>query len=149
MTFALGAGKLFDVETSEKSEYVNTIIGMQWPEELIAIVRIRLSFPIQTAKCIDKYIALRTAFFDAQPLGGEDQIDGRLRTVVERMFKRCLDDKEFKQAIGIALESRRLDVVEAAIKQGNAAELLLYTLDVSMKLVLSLSFRNKVGATSE
>lgn len=32
------------------------------------------------------------------------------------MFQRCFDDNEFKQAVGIALESRRLDVVEKAVQ---------------------------------
>lgn len=72
------------------------------------------------------------------------QIDKRLEAVVERIFKRCYDDKEFKQAIGIALESRRLDVVQSAIKQGDPAELLKYTLKVSNSLIQNLDFRNKV-----
>lgn len=31
------------------------------------------------------------------------------------MFQRCFEDKKFKQAIGIAIETRRLDIVEKAI----------------------------------
>ncbi|CAG8448243.1 2744_t:CDS:10 [Cetraspora pellucida] len=118
LTFALGAGDLFDA--SSKLEYVETIIS----------------------KCIDKYILLRVQEYDnptnAQP------IDPRLQDVVERMFQRCYDDGEYKQAIGIALEARRLDVFEEAISKGPSSELLAYVLDLSMTLVLNLDFRNKV-----
>ncbi|CAG8688334.1 13834_t:CDS:10, partial [Gigaspora margarita] len=118
LTFALGAGDLFDA--TSKSEYVETIIS----------------------KCIDKYISLRVQEYDnsssAQP------IDPRLQDVVERMFQRCYDDGEFKQAIGISLEARRLDIIEQAISKGPSSELLAYVLDKSMTLVLNLDFRNKV-----
>ena len=60
------------------------------------------------------------------------------------MFKRCFDDGEFNQAIGIALESRRLDVVEKAIKLGDSKALLNYVTESSMTLVQNLDFRNKV-----
>ena len=45
------------------------------------------------AKCIDKYISLRVKGYE----DGNVQIDSRLQDVVERMFKRCYDDGEFKQ----------------------------------------------------
>ncbi|CAG8556740.1 11970_t:CDS:10, partial [Acaulospora colombiana] len=118
LTFALGAGDLFDA--SSKSEYVETIIS----------------------KCIDKYITLRVQ--QSEDNSDECVIDSRLQDVVERMFKRCYEDGEFKQAIGIALEARRLDVIEEIISKGQAAELLSYVLEVSMTLVLNLDFRNKV-----
>ena len=35
--------------------------------------------------------------------------------IVNRMFQRCLDDGQFKQAIGIAIESRRMDIFKRAI----------------------------------
>ena len=42
-------------------------------------------------------------------------VDPRLEDIVNRMFQRCFEDKKFKQAIGIAIETRRLDVFEKAI----------------------------------
>ena len=42
-------------------------------------------------------------------------IDPRLEDIVNRMFQRSFEDKKFKQAIGIAIETRRLDVFEKAI----------------------------------
>lgn len=51
---------------------------------------------------------------DAKP---EDQkaIDPRLEAVVDRMLLRCFEDGQFKQALGIAIETRRMDVFEKAI----------------------------------
>ncbi|KAI8977190.1 armadillo-type protein [Mycotypha africana] len=116
LTFALGAGEAFDL--SESSEYVTTMIS----------------------KCIDKYITLRSESEDP-----DSAVDPRLEDIVERMFQRCVDDCEFEQAIGIALESRRLDIVEAMIKRGeDSNKLLSYVLDVSMTLVQNLEFRNEV-----
>lgn len=89
------------------------------------------------AQCIDKYIALRN-----QDSG--EEIDPRLQNVVERMFQRCIDDGEYKQAIGIALESKRLDVIEDVISKGNPHELLAFVVEVSMTLVQNLQFRNQV-----
>ncbi|GAA5797348.1 armadillo-type protein [Helicostylum pulchrum] len=114
LTFALGAGQSFDL--SEDSEYVTTIIS----------------------KCIDKYISLRTS------LDMPEKIDPRLQDIVERMFQRCAEDCEYEQAIGIALESRRLDIVKSIIQKGDANKLLTYVLDVCMTLVQNLEFRNQV-----
>lgn len=60
------------------------------------------------------------------------------------MFQRCSDDKEYEQAIGIALESRRLDVVKTMIERGSPKKLLPYVLEVCMTLVQNLEFRNQV-----
>lgn len=92
-------------------------------------------------KCIDKYTQLRA---DGQ------QIDPRLQAIVERMFQKCFADQEYKQAIGIALEVYRLDVIEECIKRAGKAEteaLLDYILDISMTLVANLDFRNQVLAS--
>jgi 26S proteasome regulatory subunit N2 len=35
------------------------------------------------------------------------------------MFSKCLTDKEWKQAIGLSLDSRRLDVLEKTIKSAS------------------------------
>jgi 26S proteasome regulatory subunit N2 len=49
------------------------------------------------------------------------QIDARLEAVVNRMFGRCWRDGSFKQALGVALEARRLDVVGATLTRAVAA----------------------------
>ncbi|KAI8062416.1 armadillo-type protein [Gongronella butleri] len=121
LIFALGAGKRFDL--GEKSEYVDTIVS----------------------KCIDEYIALRQQEPAAD--GSIAPIDPRMQDIVERMFQRCAQDGEYEQAIGIALEAHRLDVVESMIQHGQPAKLLPYVLEVSMTLVQHLEFRNQVLQT--
>ncbi|OUM69113.1 hypothetical protein PIROE2DRAFT_3006 [Piromyces sp. E2] len=113
MSFALGAGDLFD--SSVSNEYVETIV----------------------AKCIDHYIYLRSN-------NQMDEISPELEQVIEKVFERCFEDKEYKQAIGIALESLRLDIIEKAIKAGDSKELLSYVLNASMTLVQNLNARNEV-----
>ena len=72
LTYALGAGTLFDVNST--SEYVETTI----------------------AKCIDHYTKLRVQNADASEEDRKD-IDSRLEGIVNRMFKRCFDDRKYKQ----------------------------------------------------
>lgn len=95
-----------------------------------------------TAKCIDEYISQKKK--EAEE-GEAKQIDPRLTAVAEKMFERCLRARQFEQAIGIALESYRLDVVEEAIiKSGKAVELLDYALKVCHTLIVSMHFRHEV-----
>ena len=71
----------------EKNEYVETLLS----------------------KCIDEYKLLRNkteAESEGQP------VDPRMENIIEQMFQRCYKDKCFEQAIGVALDTRRLDKVE-------------------------------------
>ncbi|KAK3812920.1 MAG: armadillo-type protein [Benniella sp.] len=116
LNFALGAGNLFDL--SLKSEYVDTIVS----------------------KCIDKYIALRVQEY--QDPQNAEPLDPRLKDVVEKMFTRCYQDGEFKQAVGIALEAHRLDVVEYSIKTGGPSNILPYVYELTMTVVLDQTYRS-------
>ncbi|KAI9101952.1 armadillo-type protein [Phlyctochytrium arcticum] len=118
LNFALGAGKLFNIDARYKDEYVETIIS----------------------KCIDKYIELRGRQREDKSV----TIDPRLENIVQRMFQRCYDDGEYKQAIGIALETMRLDILQEAATKGDAQSLLSYVLEAAMTIVQNLSFRNEV-----
>jgi len=56
-------------------------------------------------------------------------------------------DGQFQQAIGIALESRRLDKLEEAVKRSaDPAAQLSYTLRCCQSLVTSRDFRHKARA---
>lgn len=119
LTYALGAGSLFDVNAH--TEYVETII----------------------AKCIDYYIQQRIALADGGPAA--KPIDTRLEAIVNRMFQRCLDDGQYRQALGLALETRRMDNFEAAITQADdPAAMLIYAFQVAMSLIQNRAFRNSV-----
>lgn len=69
---------------------------------------------LSLAKCIDFYTQYRHANVEG---GKEKEIDPRLVDIVDRMFQRCLDDGQYRQALGLALETRRMDIFEKAIKQ--------------------------------
>jgi 26S proteasome regulatory subunit N2 len=100
------------------------------------------TIPNYTAKCIDEYIEQRVAAAEAKE---EADIDERLVAIVERMFERCMADKQHRQAIGIALESRRIDRLEQSILQSeDVMGTLQYTLNASLKLVTSREFRTQV-----
>ncbi|XP_014211942.1 26S proteasome non-ATPase regulatory subunit 1-like [Copidosoma floridanum] len=92
LTYALGAGELFDVNS--RNEYVDTII----------------------AKCIDYYTQQRLET-ETKISSFVKRIDVRLEKIVNRMFQRCLDDNQYRQALGLALETRRMDIFESAIMQ--------------------------------
>eukprot|EP01135_Chromosphaera_perkinsii_P001840 Nk52_evm19s211 gene=Nk52_evmTU19s211 len=120
LSFALGAGELFEVDSADSSEFVNTII----------------------AKCIDKYISLRLENLQAAK---PKPIDSRLEAIVNGMFEKCFKEKEYRQAIGISLETRRLDIFERAVKESpDMSDLLSYCMKICMTLVQSRAFRNNV-----
>lgn len=106
------------------------------------------SFPSYPAKCIDQYTKLKVHNYEHQDEPKE--IDPRLEAVVNRMFKRCFDDKKFKQAVGIALETRRLDVFkEAILKSADIPTMLSYSVKVVMSLLQERQFGNTVSKTTK
>lgn len=44
-----------------------------------------------------------------------ERIDPQLEDIVNRMFARCLIDRRYKQAVGVAFEARRLDILERVL----------------------------------
>jgi len=120
LTYALGAGDLFNVNDS--TEYVETTIS----------------------KCIDFYTKQRITNAEGTKDDHKD-IDPRLEAIVNRMFQRCFDDRRYKQAVGIALETRRIDIFEKAILQADDINaMLLYSLKVCMSLIQNRQFRNTI-----
>ncbi|XP_040568295.1 26S proteasome non-ATPase regulatory subunit 1 [Lepeophtheirus salmonis] len=85
------------------------------------------------AKIIDSYISKRN---------NEEKVNEAQEGVVNRMFERCLEDGEYKQALGIAIEARRLDVFQRAIKESNDENgMLSYAFRVSMTLIQNRTYR--------
>ncbi|XP_061717782.1 26S proteasome non-ATPase regulatory subunit 1 [Cydia pomonella] len=118
LTYALGAGDLFDVNA--RNEYVDTTI----------------------AKAIDFYTQKRKVLFVDS---GAENIDPRLEAIVNRMFQRCLDDGQYRQALGLALETRRMDIFEESImKSDDIAGMLQYAFQVAMSLLQNRGFRSTV-----
>lgn len=120
LIYALGAGDLFDV--AQNTEYVSTIIS----------------------KCIDQYIKERNASLNAAA-GDKKAMDPRLEGIVNRMFKRCFTDGHFRQAIGIAIETNRMDVFEKAIVESDQpVQSLDYAYKIIMSLVENRHYRNEL-----
>jgi 26S proteasome regulatory subunit N2 len=73
-------------------------------------------FSFFAAKCIDSYIFKRSD--DLKGDAAVDKtIDPRQEGIVNKMFQRCFEDQEFKQALGIAVETRRMDMFKEAINK--------------------------------
>jgi 26S proteasome regulatory subunit N2 len=120
LRLALGAGEHFNI--NDKTEYVQCM----------------------TKQCIDQYIEQRIANCSAKP---EEvvAIDPRLEAIIEKMFERCYNDGCYDQALGIALESRRLDHVRGSIlKSGDVRKMLAMALSTCQTAVTAQSFRLEV-----
>jgi 26S proteasome regulatory subunit N2 len=65
------------------------------------------------ARCLDQYFDSRRR----QVEGGEEsaEVDPRLVAVVERMVETACQAGQWEQAVGVALEARRLDILEAVV----------------------------------
>lgn len=81
---------------------------------------------LHPAKCIDHYTKLRVENAELPEDEEKKSIDPRLEGIVNKMFLRCLDDHKYKQAIGIALETRRLDMFEKTILESVSIEFILF-----------------------
>ncbi|KAJ7979655.1 26S proteasome non-ATPase regulatory subunit 1-like [Quillaja saponaria] len=119
LSYALGAGSLFDV--SEDSDYVHTLL----------------------AKAIDEYASSKSKA--AESHDESSSVDPRLEAIVERMLEKCILDGKYHQAMGIAIECRRLDKLEEAItKSDNVHGTLSYCINVSHTFVNLREYRQEV-----
>ncbi|XP_042030357.1 26S proteasome non-ATPase regulatory subunit 1 homolog A-like [Salvia splendens] len=119
LSYALGADHQFDV--SEDSEYVHTLL----------------------AKAIDEYASLKTKAAEAN--NESAVIDPRLEAIVEKMLDKCIADGKYQQAIGVAIECRRLDKLEeAVIRSDDVHATINYCIDVSHNFVYRREYRLEV-----
>lgn len=87
--FSLLAGEEFNI--NEHSQYVETIVS----------------------ECIKRYSALSQKAYESKSVS----IDKQLEHVFERMVEKCVKGKELKLALGICLESYRLDLVNSILQE--------------------------------
>ncbi|KAK7370060.1 hypothetical protein VNO80_12114 [Phaseolus coccineus] len=119
LSYALGAGPLFDV--SEDSDYVHTLL----------------------AKAIDEYASLKSKA--AESSDESIKVDPRLEAIVERLLDKCIVDGKYQQAMGTAIECRRLDKLEEAItRSDNVQGTLSYCIYVSHSFVNLREYRQEV-----
>jgi len=122
LQYALCAEKAFDVK--ENSEFVVTTV----------------------CKCIDHYTKLKKQEHDAKASGTlPPEIDSRLEAIVDRMFDNCLEAGNYKQAIGIAIEARRLDVFEKAVRlTPDLSEMLSYCTHLCTRVIQHKGLREDI-----
>ncbi|KAG6898065.1 hypothetical protein C0992_006543 [Termitomyces sp. T32_za158] len=120
LSFALGAGDAFAHEAQNygSEEFVETVIS----------------------KAIDRYVQARSEERD----GTIEKIDQRLQDIIKTIFDRCIAEGEYKQAIGIALESRRLDIVSLIYNHTRDTSLLSYAMEAVLDTGFPLSYRDQV-----
>ena len=59
-----------------------------------------------------------------------------MEAIVNKKFDQCFNEGKFKQAIGVALETRRCDKVQEAIeKSENPEEMLGYTFTLAIETI--------------
>ncbi|KAJ6847996.1 26S proteasome non-ATPase regulatory subunit 1-like protein A-like [Iris pallida] len=119
LSYALGAGSLFDV--SEDSDYAHTLL----------------------AKAIDEYASIKSKA--ATSIKEGNSLDPRLEAIVERMLDKCILDGKYQQAMGMAVECRRLDKLEEAItRSDNVNGALSYCINLSHSFVNHREYRCEV-----
>ncbi|CAH8256564.1 unnamed protein product [Arabidopsis lyrata] len=119
LSYALGAGSLFAV--LDESDYFNTLL----------------------AKAIDEYASLRWKAIELNEMVVD--IDHRLEAIVEQMLEKCISDGKYQQAMGIAIECRRLDKLEEAItKSKDVQKSLSYCINVSHSFINRREYRFEV-----
>ena len=94
-------------------------------------------------KCIDTYTEQKVAIADRKQ---EDvKIDPRMEAIVNRKFDQCFAEGKFKQAIGIALETKRIDMVRASIEKSASPEAMLgYAFTLATETIKSKEFRTEI-----
>merc|ERR1712129_177613 len=76
-----------------------------------------------------------------------NEIDPRKIKIVEQVFDFCHQTGDFKHAIGIAIECRRIDQVKQAIElSDNKSEMLLHCFNLCETVINSRTFRDEILA---
>ncbi|KAK0403987.1 hypothetical protein QR680_017225 [Steinernema hermaphroditum] len=102
----------------------------------------------QDEQYVNKIIEQALDTYKAKRQAGEKNVDTRLEALVNRIFERNMKKHELRYVIGLALDTRRLDMLEAAVKQNKdqAAQTTLLTETVAKVLSSQLEsvFRGAV-----
>jgi 26S proteasome regulatory subunit N2 len=93
LSFALGAANAFEAEARAHTaeEYVETVVCTSSIRPYLPTSPYSSFSP---AKAIDRYIHLRS---DETSGSNPDKIDPRLHSIIQGIFSRCIEDREYKQ----------------------------------------------------
>lgn len=122
LRLALEAGDYFNI--NETNQYVTTLL----------------------TQCMEEYIKASVTNYEAKSVLDKVEISSRMQEVWEQMFQRCYAHRQFEQAIGLAIESRRLDKLKEAITQvpERTLSLLQYSFKITTTVTISREFRREV-----
>lgn len=142
---ALRSGAYFD--TQDGSDYSQRLLGAWRPRRrprrcLRGRALTATPPPAAAELCVDKFTAHnRAAYFGEQ----EGQLDQRLVSIVDDLFERCFAQNQFSQALGIALESHRLDKMRDVVAHcPDQPRLLSQCLSLAKTMIASKRFRTDV-----
>ena len=95
---------------------------------------------------MEEYIKASVTNYEAKTVLEKVDISSRMTEVVEQMFQRCYQHQQFEQAIGLAIEARRLDKLKEAITQNadKTLGLLEYSFKITSTVTISREFRREV-----
>jgi len=121
MDYALRAEDQFNIRDS--TEYAVTIVN----------------------QCIDQYTKLKQEEYNAKALGEMlPEIDPRLEEIVNRVIE-DLNPTQYKTAVGIAIQTRRLDVLERTIKEAvNSNEVVSYCTNMCARVIQHKGLREDI-----
>jgi 26S proteasome regulatory subunit N2 len=120
LVYALGAQNLVDVNGTD--DFSKTVL----------------------ACCVDKYTVQRKAAA-SRSNGEEEAIDERLLVIVERLFEKCINDGQLEQAVGLSLESHRLDMLQKVLTNSNKpSDLVQYVLKTTHVSISSKRYRDEI-----
>ncbi|PVU85716.1 hypothetical protein BB560_006832 [Smittium megazygosporum] len=117
LNLALEADDFFNLK--EDSEYIKTVIN----------------------KGIQHYINLRQKNNDSFP---SSKFEIRLEALVEGVFNRCIENKEFFNVVGLSIESRRLDILTKVLNNDHSGELFSFVLKQCLEFVNQIDYRNEI-----
>lgn len=112
------------------------------------------NFFFSPAKCISHYISRAQQLHDSpakeleELSQSERTIEPALISVAERMLGRCVEKGEYKLALGVALDARRLDIIDSILrltlsKTEDPLEHINYVLNCAVTVVSNRKFRNE------
>lgn len=165
LNFALGAGDLLDLSgASERgSEYIDTIVShciakyiqqrVQIAQELMDSHGPRVAPAAADAGAAstarpDAHGTAKAGLADAADAAMEPvSMDPRLEAIVCRMLQHCIATGAHKQAIGVALEARRLDILVQIVEASSDPHALLtYAQNAVLKFETQRKFRHQTLA---
>lgn len=101
-------------------------------------------------KIIDKYIGLRKNMFYLNLKRNEDdeqveevKIDERITNLIVRIFQNCIENKNFKQAIGMCVDSYDLGRLSFAIERSSDIPIYLeHVFEISQEVIQNKVYKN-------